>query len=237
MSISRIAVCAVLGAALAACSDGNNNNKNGPEPTPTPTASPEPSLTYSAEVRRTEYGIPHIKAEEWGSLGYGYGYAYSQDNYCVTMREIALASGRSAELMGAQEGNLDQDFLWRYLNGSKEEFRAKYFDTGPQFAQDLLKGYVAGMNRYLRETGVENLPEGDAGCRGASWVFEVDEIDLFQYLRRIGLAGSSDQGIVRNAILAVQGPDAIRHGCAGQAWRRGAARPCSGCRRAGHSTQ
>ena len=209
MSISRIAVCAVLGAALAACSDGNNNNKNGPEPTPTPTTSPEPSLTYSAEVRRTEYGIPHIKAEEWGSLGYGYGYAYSQDNYCVTMREIALASGRSAELMGAQEGNLDQDFLWRYLNGSKEEFRAKYFDTGPQFAQDLLKGYVAGMNRYLRETGVENLPEGDAGCRGASWVFEVDEIDLFQYLRRIGLAGSSDQGIVRNAILAVQGPDVM----------------------------
>ena len=35
---------------------------------------------YSAEIRRTEYGIPHILANDYGSLGYGYGYAYAQDN-------------------------------------------------------------------------------------------------------------------------------------------------------------
>ena len=63
---------------------------------------------YSAEITRTEYGIPHIKADSWGSLGYGYGYAYAQDNFCVVMREVVLASGRSAELMGEEDAWLQR---------------------------------------------------------------------------------------------------------------------------------
>ena len=59
---------------------------------------------YSAEIRRTDYGIPHIKADDWAGLGYGFGYAYAQDNFCVTMREVVFATGRSAELMGEDEG-------------------------------------------------------------------------------------------------------------------------------------
>ena len=202
MIIARqLLVGAALGVLLSACNDSNNNNNKQEPETPV-----EPSVTYSAEVRRTQYGIPHVKADDWASLGYGYGYAYAQDNYCVTMGEIAKAAGRSAELMGEQ-GDVGRDQLYRYLNGSKEEYRANFFDVLPQFAQDLAVGYAAGMNRYLRETGVDNLPEGEAGCRGAAWVYEIDEIDLFQYLRLIGLAGSSDQGIIRDGILRVQGPD------------------------------
>jgi len=196
----QLLVGAGVGVMLCACGDSNNNNGN-----KEPLEPNQPALTYSAEIRRTEYGIPHIRAEDWGSLGYGYGYAYSQDNYCVTMREIVLSTGRSAELM--DDGDPDRDLLFRFLNGSKEEFRTTFFEAQPQFAQDLAKGYAAGMNRYLRETGVEHLPDGEAGCRNAGWVFEVDEIDLMEYLRRIALAGSSDQGIVRDALLAATGPD------------------------------
>ena len=79
---------------LIACSDSSNNN---PPPTPEPPAPPpEPTYELSAEIKRTEYGIPHITAEDWKSLGYGFGYAYSQDNYCVTMKEMVYASGRSS---------------------------------------------------------------------------------------------------------------------------------------------
>ena len=35
-----------------------------------------------AEIVRTSFGIPHIKADNFKGLGYGYGYAFSQDNYC-----------------------------------------------------------------------------------------------------------------------------------------------------------
>ena len=37
----------------------------------------------------------------------------------------------------------------------------------PEFLQQNLTGYAAGLNRYLAETGVDNLAEGDEGCRGA----------------------------------------------------------------------
>ena len=48
---------------LTAC-----NNK------PEPTQAAE-DATYQANIRWTSYGIPHVKADDWGSLGYGFAYA------------------------------------------------------------------------------------------------------------------------------------------------------------------
>ena len=187
---------------LTACSDSDNN----PPPQP-PAPEPEPTFEFDAEIRRTEYGIPHIRAEDWKGLGYGFGYAYAQDNFCVTMREIIYASGRSAELFGEAGGNIGSDFLFRYLNGSDEEFEERFVSQLPQFSRDLTVGFARGMNRYLEETGVENLPEGDLGCRDADWVSPVTELDLFKHMGREALRGSSDNGTFRNALLAVEGPE------------------------------
>jgi acyl-homoserine-lactone acylase len=190
---------------LIACSDSSNNN---PPPTPEPPAPPpEPTYELSAEIKRTEYGIPHITAEDWKSLGYGFGYAYSQDNYCVTMKEMVYASGRSSELLGEGQGNTGSDFLFRYLNGDDAEFEERFVSQLPQFSRDLAEGFARGMNRYREETGDANLPEGNYGCRDAQWLFEVTEIDLFKHMRREALRGSSDNGTFRNALLSVEGPD------------------------------
>lgn len=187
----RLPVLLALVIGLLACSSSDSSTTLGP---------------LNAEIRRTEYGIPHIKANDWASLGYGFGYAYAQDNFCVTMREIVFAVGRSAELMGEEMGNVNSDFLFTYLNGDKDAFREEFVEALPQYAQDLAAGYTRGMNRYLEETGIENLPEGDLGCRNAEWVFPFDEVDLILFLRRIALQGSSDNGIFRSAILATEGP-------------------------------
>ena len=197
---SRALLGLFLCCVLAACTDGND--RVAPPP-------PEPELTYSAEIRRTEFGIPHIRAEDWGSLGYGFGYAYAQDNYCVAMREIVFAAGRSAELMGEDMGNIESDFLFRFLNGDKDAFADEFVSALPQFARDLAAGYSRGMNRYLEETGLDNLPEGEYGCRNADWVYPIDSVDLFLFLRREALRGSSEQGLFRRAIL---GRDATRSG-------------------------
>ncbi|MEH6518796.1 MAG: penicillin acylase family protein [Halioglobus sp.] len=199
LKICTLALLSVL--TLTACGDSNNRSSS---PVVEP---PEPTLNYSAEVRRTEYGIPHIKADDWGSLGYGFGYAYAQDNFCVVMREIIITTGRSAEAFGEEEGSTNSDFLLRFINGDKAEFKEQFFDQLPQYAKDLSEGYVAGLNRYLDETGVDNLPEGDFGCRGADWVAPIDVVDLALYLRRQALRGSSTQGIFQDAILSVSGPD------------------------------
>ena len=196
-----------LSLALVACSDSSDGEGNGGNPGPGPGPGPGPELTYSAEIRRTEYGIPHVRADDWGSLGYGFGYAYAQDNFCVTMREIVFATGRSAELMGEEIGSVESDFLFRFLTGDKQAFKEEFVDALPQYARDLAEGFTAGMNRYLDETGLDNLPEGDYGCRNAEWVYAFDSVDLFLFLRREALRGSSDQGIFRRAMLSVSGPE------------------------------
>lgn len=199
---SAVAALGLAALLLAGCSESSRNLATPPEPAPEP--DPEPLL--SAEIRRSEYGIPHVRADDWEDLGFGFGYAYAEDNYCVTMREIVFALGRSAELLGEEAGSVESDFLFRFLNGDRDAFEAEFVEALPQFARDLAAGFTAGMNRYLRDTGVENLPQGDYGCRNADWVFEFDTVDYFYYLRREALRGSSDQGIFRRALLDVSGP-------------------------------
>ena len=45
-------------------------------------------------------------------------------------------------------------------------------------ARALARGCVAGVNRYVRDVGVANLP--DARCRGAAWVRTYDEMDYWR---------------------------------------------------------
>ncbi|MYE44956.1 MAG: hypothetical protein F4X79_13140 [Acidobacteria bacterium] len=193
---------------LAGCAGDSAPPVPSPTPVPVPTpapAAPEPS--YRAEVRRTEYGIPHVKADDWGSLGYGYGYAYARDNFCVAMRAFVSATSRSAEFFGPERGNLAADFVLRLLFGAKADFRANVLSDSAARSVLLARGYAAGMNRYLRETGAANLPAGDEGCRDADWVYEIDAVDVWMRMFRILLSGSSDQPIVRRAIFAATGPD------------------------------
>ena len=56
---------------------------------------------YTAEVRRTSYGIPHVKAADFGSMGYGVGYAFAQDNFCMMADEFVTVRGERSRYFGA----------------------------------------------------------------------------------------------------------------------------------------
>ena len=84
--------------------------------------------------------------------------------------------------------------------GTKEEFLETWQSDPDSPAVKLTRGFAAGMNRYLEDTGVDALPAGANGCRDAEWVAEIDEVDLAMMLSRLALQGSSDQSIVRRAI-------------------------------------
>ena len=76
---------------MIACGDGSSSGDRA-----SPSGPVEPAFTYNAEIVWTEFGIPHITAQDWGSLGYGSAYAYAQQNYCVAMKSIVIFSGESA---------------------------------------------------------------------------------------------------------------------------------------------
>ncbi len=194
----RIATAAVFTSLIVAC-DNSSDAKAivGPvEPVP-PIVEP----TYAAEIVWTEYGIPHVTAADWGGLGYGYGYAYAGENFCTLMREVVKANGDSARYLG-EGGNLEEDFVYKLYN-TDEYIRDQYVDNA-DFA-DLLAGFTAGLNRYLNETGVANLAEGEEGCRGEEWVRTLNDTDVAKLLRKLTLRASTEP--LAEAISAQDGPD------------------------------
>ncbi len=145
--------------------------------------------TYSADIVWTQYGIPHITAQDYGSAGYGVGYAYARENFCTIMREYVFAAGESARYLG-DEGDLNSDFVMKLYNSDERIERMISEDLPDYIVQDLT-GYAAGINRYLAETGVDNLAEGAEGCRGAAWVREIDLKDVVRLLHKAVLVGSA----------------------------------------------
>ena len=93
--------------------------------------------SYSAEITRTSFGVPHIKAQNFRGLGYGYGYAFSQDNYCELMKEVVRANGRSALLLG-DEGNVDADVVYRFFNND-EYIENEFMAAAPRELDALVR--------------------------------------------------------------------------------------------------
>lgn len=158
-----------------------------------------PAPHLAAELRRTGFGVAHIKARDETGLGYGMGYAYAQDNFCVLAETLVTARGERSRFFGpGQVGgpdvesgsidapNLQSDFFFKYLN--EPPLVAETWRRQSAGVQALVKGYAAGVNRYLRDTGVAGLPPA---CRDAPWVRPIDELDLMRFERRLAVETSS----------------------------------------------
>ncbi|MEM6640141.1 MAG: penicillin acylase family protein [Pseudomonadota bacterium] len=143
------------------------------------------STSYSVDIRTTSYGIPHILADDWGSMGFGYGYAFAGDNLCVLAREVVAANGELSRFFGGSSGNITNDLFYTLV--SNDEFIAGALDDIDPNARDGIRGFVAGYNRYLSDTGVDNLA---AECRGAAWVRSIDETDLARVYYKLILRAS-----------------------------------------------
>lgn len=176
---------------LQACGDSDDNFfGGGGEPAPD---------VFAAEIIWTEYGIPHITADDWGGLGYGFGYAYAQENFCVTMKEYIYANSESARYLG-DDGDLDSDFAYKLFNS--EEAIDRMIASLPERTIELGEGYVAGLNRYLEETGADGLAEGDEGCRGAEWAKPVTLRGMVALWHKRILLASGDA--LKNFIVAAE---------------------------------
>ena len=145
---------------------------------------------YSAKIRRTSHGIPHIVADDIGSLGFGQGYAFAQDHACVLQDQVIKVRSERSRWFGPgeEDENLNSDFGYLHL-GIYEAAREDYPDQ-PEEVRELVEGYAAGYNKWLDEVGADGL-HGD--CRGEPWVGPVSEIDLFAYYLDLGLLASGRQ--------------------------------------------
>ncbi len=171
---------------------------------------------YDVDIRRTEHGIPHILAKDFGSLGYGYGYAFAQDNVCamadsyVTVRaERSRFFGPDANYQfrgnGTAPNNLKSDFFYKRIIDEQtvEKLISEAPPRGPKpEIRQAVRGYVDGYNRYLTETGVANIP--DPACRGQEWVKPIEEIDAYRRFYQLALLASG--GVAIDGIGEAQPP-------------------------------
>jgi acyl-homoserine-lactone acylase len=206
----RLTACLLsLALVAAACSDDDDDSTDTTtepttavtEPAPAETAPAatdapatteapnEPELTYAATIRRTADNVPHVVADDWGSLGYGYGFAFAEDHACSLADAVVQARSQAAAAHGAGPDDkwIDQDLVYLALD-LYEQARAD-FDAQEPDLQDIIRGYAAGYNRYLADTGVDALP---GYCAGADWVTPIDEFDLSAYFKMLALRASVD---------------------------------------------
>lgn len=185
----------VMVCAMTACG-GSSNTKH---------------AAYSAEIRRTAFGVPHIKAHDEAGLGYGIGYAFAEDNVCLLANEVVTVNGERAKYFGAdgltssvpdlQQNNLVSDYFFHLLNDT-DTVNAAWQQQIPE-VQALIKGYAAGYNRFLEKTGRGKLADE---CRNATWVRTITEYDVIKLMRRIAVINSS-AGLMEG-LVAAQPPGA-----------------------------
>jgi len=173
---------------------------------------------YSATIRYTEYGAPHVLAKDYPGLGFGEGYAAARDNLCAIANGVVTLSGQRSRFhdpaaapagdalagssLSAARTNLSSDRYFRGINGSGivERLSAQPAPSGPRAElREVVRGYVVGFNRYLREGQLSS-------CRGAAWLRPMTELDV--YRRFYAWALSFGQGSLAEAVVSAQPPAA-----------------------------
>ena len=183
-------------AALAAC--GGNDGGSG----------------YSAEIRRTEMGVPHIKASNWSGVGYGYGYAQAEDNLCTMADSFLTYRGERSQHFGGeatlvydstieQPRNIDSDFFHRHVLSS--DVVDAMAAAQPENMRKLVEGFAAGYNRYVKEAKAGT--KAHAACRSESWVQTITTQDIWRRMYAANLAGGYSNFLapIANALPPVAG--------------------------------
>lgn len=174
---------------------------------------------YDVEIRRTALGIAHVRAADYGSLGYGYGYAQAQDALCTMADGFLTWRGERSAAFGAQARppasatfgrprNLDADFFFRFMldAGALQRFRAAQSTS----MRELVTGFAAGYDRYLDEVRAGRHAGAHAACVGQPWLRPIDADDVYRRMMAIGLAGGASRFLENVVNARPPGPAALR---------------------------
>ena len=202
-------------AALTACG-GSDDNSDGGGTTP-------PPATYQTEIRRTEMGVPHIKAADWAGLGYGVGYAQAQDNLCTLADAFLTYRGERSRYLGGtalavydstidRPSNLDSDFFHRHV--ISDDVVAAMSGAQTESMHQLVDGFVAGYNRYVREIKAGGASGSHAACRSQDWVLPISASDVWRRLYQANLAGGYSNFVAAIANATPPSAKAAQRGAA-----------------------
>lgn len=117
------------------------------------TPGPAPDIAQHVEIRRTEYGVPHIYAENLKAAYYALGYVQLEDHGPKVAMGLLRARGEMGLWFGRD--SMETDFL------ASQAYRigVENYARLDQETRDAYEGFAMGVNRYI-ELHPEKFPEG-----------------------------------------------------------------------------
>ncbi|MET8685290.1 penicillin acylase family protein [Streptomyces sp. NPDC004732] len=156
-----------------------------------------------ATIRYTEYGIPHILAEDYPNLGFGTGWAQAADQVCTLADGYLTVRGERSRHFGpdASPGsalssastNLGSDLYFRGVReaGTVEKLLAQPAPAGPsRRTKELMRGFAAGYNAWLKQNRIT-----DPACAKADWVRPITALDVARQGFAVQVLGGQGRGI------------------------------------------
>jgi acyl-homoserine-lactone acylase len=198
-----------LGSAVQPSLAAGNQPARGPVAAATAAERSKPA--YEATIRVTKHGIPHITADDFGSLGYGGGYAAASASICTLADTLVTARGQRSRWFGPsaryddqvtlEASNLQVDAFVTDLHNRRVVEKLLTSDAGPgRQAREMVRGYVAGINKWLRSNQVT-----DPGCKGDGYLKpDATELDLWYGVYLANLLASG--GVFLKEIVTASPP-------------------------------
>lgn len=143
---------------------------------------------FQAKIQRTTGGVPHVTGSDYANAGFGMGYVWAEDHGCVMSGRWLTVGAEASKRFGAEgpkfafdarNGDLASDLYIKKL--IDEGWLGKLMEnTGPTGilpeVRELVRGYVAGYNQYLKEV---NNKFTDPQCADADWIRPITERDVY----------------------------------------------------------
>lgn len=112
-----------------------------------PGTAPASDRTYSAEIIRSEFGVPHIYGETDADVAFGVAIAQSEDDFFTLQDVVAMARGRYGAIAGQDGAAVDYVYHLLDARGTAE----RHYDALPADTRALFEAYATGLNQYAED--------------------------------------------------------------------------------------
>ncbi len=151
-------------------------------------------LDSAVEVRRDQWGVPHIYAKTTHDLFFAQGYVVAQDRLWQMEMWRRAGEGRLAEVLGPKFVERDRTArLLRYRGDMAAEWKSYAAD-----AREIIRAFVAGVNARIAE--VKDRPPIEFTLLGfvpEPW----DETVPLQRMGALAMTGNALEEVLRAALL------------------------------------
>ena len=183
-----------------------------------------PVLARRVEVRRTAFGVPHIKAEDLRAAAYALAYVQLEDHGPRVAMGLLRARGEMGRWFGRD--SMESDFSAQRQYAVAVERYAQL----DQQTRDVYEGFAAGVNRYV-ELHREEFPP-DFAPRFTGYDVAARDVniatmgDARRFLARLVPGTRRGPGTVTESTPSSEGADPIEEGS--NAWAFAPSRTKSG---------